>query len=230
MSLQCLLPLASEAFHLLPPDPLKHRHFDSKVEVVSRVPCVMLCPFLQVEDRHAPSITCPADIQVHTEPGTCQAIVQYAAVAFDDNCAVTVSTVVGPASGQAFSLGTTTVTLRATDDSSNTEECSFTVTVSDNQNPEIACPANINVATSDGACAAAVSYTPPTGTDNCPSASTSQIAGLASGSTFLSYIDRRSITNSFRVTDSSGRTATCTFTVRVYDDQSPIPACPASIT
>jgi hypothetical protein len=42
-------------------------------------------------------------------------------------------------SGVVFNLGTTTVTWTVTDGSGNTDVCSFTVTVEDNQDPVITC-------------------------------------------------------------------------------------------
>ena len=57
---------------------------------------------------------------------------------------------------------------------------------------------------------AVVTYTAPVGTDNC-GATTTQIAGLASGATF----PVGTTTNTFRVTDAAGLTAECSFKVTV---------------
>jgi len=56
-----------------------------------------------------------------------------------------------------------------------------------------------------------VTYTAPVGTDNCPGATTTQIAGLASGATFPAG----TTTNTFKVTDAVGLTAQCSFKVTV---------------
>ena len=53
------------------------------------------------------------------------------------------------ASGSTFPVGMTTVTNTATDASGNTSSCTFTVTVTDNQNPVITCPGNLVL---DGRC------------------------------------------------------------------------------
>jgi hypothetical protein len=90
-------------------------------------------------------------------------------------------------------------------------QCSFTVTVTDTQNPTITCPANITVNADAGYCSAVVSYTAPVGTDNCSGATTVRIAGPASGSTFAPGVT----TITHRVTDGAGNTATCSFTVTV---------------
>ncbi|WP_035758348.1 HYR domain-containing protein, partial [Hugenholtzia roseola] len=57
---------------------------------------------------------------------------------------VVVSQTAGLASGAIFPVGTTTNTFVVTDLAGNTATCSFDVTVTDNQNPTIACPANIS--------------------------------------------------------------------------------------
>ncbi|MBK9453153.1 MAG: HYR domain-containing protein [Bacteroidetes bacterium] len=55
-------------------------------------------------------------------------------------------------------------------------------------------------------------------TDNCPAPLTIQLVGLPSGGTFPVGVT----TNTFRVTDGSGNTATCSFTVTVVDAENPV--------
>ncbi|MFN8236932.1 MAG: HYR domain-containing protein [Chitinophagales bacterium] len=110
--------------------------------------------------------------------------------------------------------------------SGNTATCSFTVTVNDTEVPTITCPANIAVNTDNNVCGAAVSYSVGS-TDNCAGQTVAQTGGLASGSTF----PLGTTTNSFKVTDASGNTATCSFTVSVTDVQLPNAVCkPAMVT
>ncbi|OSZ79058.1 hypothetical protein CAP35_12650 [Chitinophagaceae bacterium IBVUCB1] len=100
-----------------------------------------------------------------------------------DNCGIaTFSSTHNP--GNFFPVGTTPVTYTATDIHGNTSTCSFNVTVTDNENPVITAPANISVNNDAGTCGAIVVYTTPVGTDNCTGATTTQTAGLPSGSTF----------------------------------------------
>lgn len=89
------------------------------------------CQFtVTVNDTQPPAVTCPANITAPatttqgTTPGT---FVNYTATATDNCPGVGVACV--PASGSFFPSGTTTVTCTATDASSNTSACSFTVTV-----------------------------------------------------------------------------------------------------
>ena len=62
--------------------------------------------------------------------------------------------------------------------------CSFTITVIDNELPQIICPAGITANVTTNTCATNVTYSTPTGTDNCSGQTTIQTAGLASGSSF----------------------------------------------
>src|SRR6185503_10844336 len=137
----------------------------------------------------------------------------------------TVAQLTGLASGSSFPIGTTTNSFRVTDASGNTATCSFSVTVNDNQAPTIACPASATVNNNLNACGAVFTYV-VTSSDNCPGQTVAQLSGLASGSSF----PIGTTTNSFRVTDASGNTATCSFSVTVNDNQAPTIACPASAT
>ncbi|MBL0082836.1 MAG: HYR domain-containing protein [Saprospiraceae bacterium] len=133
----------------------------------------------------------------------------------------------GFASGATFPVGTTANTFRVTDASGNSATCSFTVIITDNELPSITCPANVNQNVSSGTCGAVATYTAVVGTDNCPGSTTLQTAGLASGATYPVGVT----TNTFRVTDASGNTATCSFTVTVMDNEPPtVFNCPIDFT
>ncbi|MBL7822498.1 MAG: HYR domain-containing protein, partial [Saprospiraceae bacterium] len=187
----------------------------------------MTCSFtVTVNDTELPQISCPNNITVSTDAGLCTAVVNYATPVGTDNCpgANTIQTA-GLASGAAFPKGTTTNTFKVTDATGNMMVCSFTVTVNDNELPQITCPANIITNTTPGLCTAVVNYTAPSGTDNCPGANTIQTAGLASGAIFPKGVT----TNTFKVTDAMGNTATCSFTVTVNDNELPQITCPANV-
>ncbi|HNB82730.1 MAG TPA: HYR domain-containing protein, partial [Chitinophagaceae bacterium] len=122
--------------------------------------------------------------------------------------------------------GNHVITVYATDISNNVSSCTHTVTVLDTIKPTLTCPANISVPSSFGQCAAIVMFINPNGTDNCPGAITTQIAGLPSGSAF----PVGTTTNTFRVTDASGNSSTCSFTVTVNDVEAPLITCGANVT
>ncbi|MFQ5445971.1 MAG: HYR domain-containing protein, partial [Saprospiraceae bacterium] len=177
------------------------------------------CSFtISVSDNEAPAITCPANITSSTDPGACDAVVDYTAPAGTDNCnGVTTARTDGLASGSAFPKGTTTVSYTATDASSNQTSCSFTVTVTDDEDPVITCPSNITVNTDANSCDAVVSYSSPSFADNCSGTTTALTSGLGSGSTF----PLGTSTENWTATDAAGNTAICSFTITVEDNEAP---------
>jgi uncharacterized delta-60 repeat protein len=91
------------------------------------------CSFnVTVNDTENPSFaSCPANIQAVSSQGCSSAptaMVNYSTPQASDNCPGAMVACVPP-SGSAFPTGTTTVTCTATDASSNTATCSFSVTV-----------------------------------------------------------------------------------------------------
>src|SRR5690606_23041614 len=116
-----------------------------------------ICSFtVTVNDTENPTITCPSNITENNDAGLCSAIVNYT-VPFNDNCpGASIQQTAGLASGSAFPVGTTTNTFIVTDAAGNTNTCSFTVTIIDNENPTITCPSNISVSNDAGQCGAIV--------------------------------------------------------------------------
>lgn len=178
-----------------------------------------------VTDGQNPTISCPSTVTVNADAGQCTASgVSLGTPTASDNCAVASTTNDGLS---AYPVGSTTVTWTATDNAGNTNTCTQTVTVIDNQNPTISCPSNINMVASSGQCGRVVTFTAPTTTDNCTGQTLSQTAGLASGSFFA--VGTQTLT--FVVTDASSNTATCSFTVTITDNQPPVFLnCPVDFT
>jgi len=156
----------------------------------------------------APVVSCPGNILVSSEPGLCGAIVNYTAATVTGTPAPLVT--YSQNSGTPFNAGTTTVTVIATN-ACGSDSCTFDVTVGDAELPVISCPANITATVNSSGCSALVNYGLPAYSDNCSGATLSQTAGLASGAAF----PRGVTTNTFTVTDASGNTASCSFTVTV---------------
>lgn len=182
------------------------------------------CSFtVTVLDEVPPSITCPANIVRSADAGACSAIAEFT-VTGEDNCgSVTITS--NPPSGSSFPVGVTTVTATATDASGNTATCSFTVTVNDTESPSITCPANLTVNADKGQCAATVNYTLPSASDNCEGLGT-VVCNPAPGLSFS--VGTTTVT--CIVTDSSGNSSNCSFTVTVNDTQPPAITCPANIS
>ena len=86
---------------------------------------------LTVADQTAPVISCPSDIEVFlpaNSPDTSMAVTYPAATA-TDNCSTSLTITYSHASGSVFPVGTTAVTVTATDAAGNHSECTFNVTV-----------------------------------------------------------------------------------------------------
>jgi hypothetical protein len=79
-----------------------------------------------VQDRTPPLLTCPGEkvLEFQDETG---AVATYSITATDLCSAVTLVAI--PPSGSVFPIGTTSVSVQATDGSGNSAQCSFTVTV-----------------------------------------------------------------------------------------------------
>jgi subtilisin-like proprotein convertase family protein len=176
-----------------------------------------------VRDTQPPIINCPANITVNASPGQCSSNVAFTVTA-TDNCAGTPMVVSAPLSGSSFPVGTTLVTCTATDASGNTNSCTFTVTVRDNQPPTIVCPSNITVSAGAGRCSSNVTFT-VAATDLCGPVS-SLTSTPPSGSAFA--VGTTLVTSV--AMDASGNTNSCTFTVTVRDDQPPMILCPADVS
>jgi uncharacterized repeat protein (TIGR01451 family) len=175
-----------------------------------------------VVDNTLPIVTAPAAITLLTGPGaaSCGVTVSNLDATFGtgsatDNCpGVGPVTRTGVPSGNNFPVGTTTLTYSATDAHGNTGSATQLVTVVDNTAPIISCPASITL---EPTCpsGAVGTYTAPTGTDNCPGATTTRTAGLASGSVFP--IGTSTVT--YTANDAHGNSASCSFTVTVLTPQ-----------
>lgn len=108
--------------------------------------------------------------------------------------------------------GTYTITYSASDGNGHTTTTTRTVNVLDNTPPTISCQSDILVEFNPAVGGADVTYTPPVGSDSCAgSLAAAQLTGLPSGATF----PLGKTTNTFRVTDGAGLTATCSFKVTV---------------
>ncbi len=185
------------------------------------------CTFrITVNDNERPTITCPSNMVKNTDNNLCTSVTTYSVTGADNCTSVSISRVGGFASGSAFPKGISTVTWRATDIAGNSTLCSFTVTVSDAQQPAITCPTSINTNTSPGQCNKTVFYATPSHSDNCSGASVNLFSGLASGSVFPTGTS----TVIWRAIDQSANSNNCSFTVTVTDNEQPTITCPPAAT
>lgn len=204
-----------------------------------------------IADNSAPVITCPSNISVNTTASTCNASVAVPNPVINDNCGVTLLTWSmggvtpgnSPGTGinyvgtQTFNLGSTPVTYTIRDASNNQTTCSFNVTVIDNVNPTITCPSNMSAFTSSSSCSASVVTPNPTVSDNCTVSAlnwtiTQGATTVASGSGNLGtrVFNLGTSTVNYTVTDASGNSSTCSYTVTVTDNVNPTISCPSNMT
>lgn len=180
------------------------------------------CSFqVKVVDAQPPVIPCPGDISVPADAGACGAVVSYPMPTATDACSgpLTVQPVdPARAPGSFFPVGVTTVQLQATDAAGNNGTCSFTVTVTDTQVPQFACPGNITVSNTPGLCGATVTYAMPTATDNCGGT----VSVTALNGTSGTFFPTGTTPVTLSATDAAGNTSTCSFNVTVTDTEAPV--------
>jgi hypothetical protein len=178
---------------------------------------------LVVGDTTPPSLTCPGNLAVSTDPGQCTANPAYAPVANDSGgVAGTACVPAGP-----YPLGLTTVTCRAWDVSGNSNSCSFTITVTDGQGPTVAgCPGPQTL-TAGATCTVPMPdfRTLVMASDNCGTPVLTQVP--APGTQVGAGV--RGVTITAR--DGAGNSNGCSFTLTVADTQAPaVTGCPGAQT
>lgn len=178
-----------------------------------------------VVDAVAPAIAgMPADMTLNADAGLCTTTATWTVPTSIDECGIA-SFTADAASGDVFTVGTTTVTYTAVDNNGNTTTASFDVTVVDNQLPVIAgTPADITLVSDANACGATATWTAPTSSDNCGIASF--VSTHASGDFFA--VGTTTVT--YTATDVNGNIETGSFDVTVSDLDPVIAGVPANIS
>ncbi len=183
------------------------------------------CSFdVTIEDNEAPTASDPSGITVECT-GDVPAADTTVVTDGSDNCGTVTVAFVGDSALAGSNPGIITRTYSVTDAAGNVTNVEQAITVDDTTDPAIVCPSDIARNVDPGLSTAVVAYTAPVGTDNCGTATTVQIAGLASGSAFPTG----TTTNTFEVTDGAGNTITCSFDVTVVDSEAPVIDCPPDI-
>jgi uncharacterized repeat protein (TIGR01451 family) len=170
-------------------------------------------------DTQPPVITCPANITTDAaSSGTAR--VDYPQPSASDNCSSSVTISCAPASGSVFPAGTTTVTCTAMDESNNSANCTFTVTVTQNEGEcTLTCGTDITKSVDPNHCNAVVTYAAPSTTGECGTV----VCSPASGSTFPIGVTL--------VTCTGEGGASCSFSVTVNETVPPtITTCASNKT
>lgn len=166
-----------------------------------------------VTDNTKPVFTSfPANKQVSANASTCQSAATWTLPIATDNCSVVLTS--NYSSGDIFPMGTTLVTYTATDGSGNATTRSFNVHVNDGSPPVFTCLTSDITVTADASCATTATWTPPTAVD-CSSLTISKSHNPGDifpiGTTQVTY----------KATDASGNSSTCSFNVVVEDNVPP---------
>ncbi|MDY0142465.1 MAG: HYR domain-containing protein, partial [Bacteroidales bacterium] len=196
-------------------------------EVINPLNCDNANIIVTVYDTEDPTITCPADVAVNSDAGSCEATgVVIGTPTVNDNCGV--NTVTGVRSdllvlSDPYPLGNTTITWTVTDFSGNFATCEQLVTVTDIELPTITCPTDVSVNTDADDCnASGVILGTPTTDDNCT------VASVTNDAPATFPIGTTTVT--WTVTDGSGNIATCEQLVTVTDIELPTITCPTDVS
>ncbi len=174
-----------------------------------------------VDIKVAPVITsCPSVAPVSNAAGLCSAVVTYppATASGDPAPVITYS----QNSGTSFPVGTTTVTVTATNLCSSAT-CTFDVVVNDTEIPSISCGGTVTVNNSPNQCSGTATLTPPAVSDNCSSNANITLVPVRSDAplTISDPYPVGTTTVTWTATDESGNFNTCTQSVVVVDTQVP---------
>ncbi|MEL6922992.1 MAG: DUF2341 domain-containing protein, partial [Bacteroidota bacterium] len=140
-----------------------------------------------------------------------------------DNCEVAVTQ--SPSAGSIVSANTT-VTLTATDDGGNTDDCTFTVSINpDVTNPTAICQDQTVALNGAGTASVTAAAVDNNSTDDCDATPT---LTLSQTSFNCAAIGTNLVT--LTVEDDAGNSDECTATITVQDNINPTPACNATFT
>ncbi|MDB6151924.1 MAG: hypothetical protein JWL90_377, partial [Chthoniobacteraceae bacterium] len=175
-----------------------------------------------VRDTKPPTISDHSDISTNatTPQGT---FVEYTPVTVFDSVTLKPAIVYSMPSGSLFPVGTTTVTITATDDAGNVATSRFLVTIRDATAPVIAPHANVT-AEATSAAGAVVSYTAASAVDEIDGNVT---AGYSQNSGTLFPIGVTTVT--IFASDRYKNTSSSSFTVTVADTKPPVIAAHADV-
>lgn len=178
-----------------------------------------------VDDIDPTITTCPPSITLIASANCSVVLGDYSGdVVGSDNCTSVGNLTItqSPVSGTIIS-SSQLVTMTVTDESGNSDQCSFNLAISDTTSPVITCPADISLAINSNCEYVTPDFGPNvTGTDNCSSfanmtISQNPLAGTTQNGTTAVLIT---------LTDEQGNSSTCITTISPIDNQAPQITCP----
>lgn len=185
--------------------------------------CVQI---INVIDTITPEVVCPNDTIISNDPGICGAEFVFSAL-LTDVCDLNAMLAYSDTSGSIFPIGTTPVTVVATDDCGNSASCSLNVTVEDTEPPVITCPPDDTLSCELDTVPSAPNQA--TAMDNCGLVSVDFNGQLSNGGAGCAD-DPLVITRTYSAVDSAGNLSVCTQDITVIDDTPPAIICPPDTT
>ena len=183
-----------------------------RVTDASGVTCLMT-KSITVQDITPPVISPCMDVTLNTDPGQCYATHGVPMVTDDcDDMPIISCTSTGATSGTnitQFDKGVSTVSCVATDASGNSNNCTYTVTVVDNEDPIITCPNDISMTVPGCDGGSIVSFPIPTFVDNCP------MVNYTCTHNSGDFFPCGTTTVTCTATDMAGNTHTCSFDITI---------------
>lgn len=156
-------------------------------------------------------MNCPIDIFIGTGSGVCSAAVTFGTPTATSVCGTPVITQTsGPASGSLFPVGTTLVEFTA-DINGVATFCSFDVTVTDTDLPQLDCPGDLIVAADDAGNYTIDDYT--AATDNCTATGNIAVTQDPAAGTVVTEGSTTAVT--VTATDEAGNVTVCNFEILV---------------
>lgn len=189
-----------------------------------------------VKDDTPPVITCPANLTLNASQGGCTVKYTLPTPGVTDACAPAnqididfyiygIPGIFSPGQMVTLGLGTTLVTIRATDPCGNSSQCMYNVTVKDVTPPVLVCPANVTIS-----CTASTlpsNTGSATATDICDPA---PVVTYSDVTTATGNCNGYSIMRTWKATDNSGNMITCMQMILFADTNPPLITCPANTT
>lgn len=175
---------------------------------------------ITVVDTTPPVINCSSNLVVECTGLSGTPAVFYTTA--QDACDTNVLVVCNPPSGSLFAVGTNLVICTATDQSGNTNVCSFTVTVKVTSPPQVICPSNL-VAECAGPAGTPVAFT----VSALGLCDTNVVVTSTPPSGYPFPLGTNVITSV--ASDEYGNSNSCTFTVTVLDTTPPQITCPPKL-
>ena len=157
------------------------------------------------------NISCPSNIIMNTDKGKCGAMATFSIPQVNGTMPVEIKQTNGQKTGSVFNVGITKNSFSGTDKTGQSLECSFTITVIDNEKPNIACPHDTTIWIESSETGINYKYTEPVITDNCGKSQLKLVDGPSSGDLFPIGIN----VVTFSAIDQYNNKATCSFTVKV---------------